>query len=120
MRLDELAKRFADRVRFLGIYIREAHTRDADQVPVNLTESIVFDQPQSIDARAAIAAACMQRYNYSFPMLLDTMENEAEEKYITWPNRLYIVGRDTKIAYQGGLGPFYYDVDEFETALSRI
>ena len=26
----------------------------------------------------------------------------------------------TKIAYQGGMGPLYFDVDEFEQVLSKI
>ena len=120
MRLDELAKRYEGRAKFAGIYIREAHADDEDRVPRNLAEGVVFDQPQSADARAEIAGACMLRYNFSFPMLLDNMENQAEETYIAWPDRLYIVGADGRIAYQGGLGPLYFDVDEFDAALSGL
>ncbi len=50
-------------------------------------------------------------------MLLDNMENEAEEKYNSWPDRLYLIDPDGKIAYQGGMGPLYFDVDEFEEAV---
>jgi len=48
------------------------------------------------------------------------MDNDAEEKYISWPDRLYIVGSDGKIAYKGGLGPFYFDVDEFESEMAKL
>ena len=42
-------------------------------------------------------AACMLRYNFSFPMLLDTMDNDAEVKYQSWPDRLFIIDREGKI-----------------------
>ena len=117
MRLDELANSHGDKVKFFSVYIREAHAQGEDQVPRNLDEDIIFDQPATSDERAEVAAACMLRYNFSFPMLLDNMENEAEEKYNSWPDRLYLIGPNGKIAYQGGMGPLYFDVDEFEGAV---
>ena len=53
MRLDELATTFGDAVQFVGIYIREAHATD-DQVPRNLREGLVFDQPETADERADV------------------------------------------------------------------
>jgi hypothetical protein len=120
VRLDELAKSYGDKAKFFGVYIREAHAEGEDQVPRNLDEGVVFEQPETADERADVAAACMLRYNFSFPMLLDNMENEAEDKYQSWPDRLYIIGNDGKIAYQGGMGPLYFDVDEFEQAMNEI
>ena len=117
MRLDELAKSHGDKVKFFSVYIREAHAEGEDQVLRNLDENVIFEQPATTDKRAEIAAACMLRYNFSFPMLLDNIENEAEEKYISWPDRLYLIDSDGKIAYQGGMGPLYFDVDEFEEAV---
>ena len=119
MRLDQLAKDLGDDVVLLGIYIREAHAEGEDQVPRNLEEGVVFAQPGSEDERAEVAAACMLRYNFSFPMLLDGMDNDAEEKYISWPDRLYLIDREGKVAYKSGLGPFYFDVDEFEEAIRQ-
>ena len=117
VRLDELAKSHGDKVKFFSVYIREAHAEGEDQVPRNLDEDVIFEQPATTDERAEVAAACMLRYNFSFPMLLDNMENEAEEKYNSWPDRLYLIGPDGKIAYQGGMGPLYFDVNEFEEAV---
>jgi len=120
VRLDELAKTYGDKVRFFSVYIREAHAENEDQVIRNLDEDVIFEQPQSEDERAEIAAVCMLRYNFSFPMLMDGMANEAEEKYQSWPDRLYLIDAGGKIAYQGGLGPLYFDVDEFEAAIGRL
>ena len=120
MRLDELAKSFGGKVKFFGVYIREAHAEGEDQVIRNLDENVIFEQPETADERAEVAAACMLRYNFSFPMLLDGMDNDAEHKYQSWPDRLYIIGGDGKIAYRGGMGPLYFDVDEFEQELNRL
>ena len=120
MRLDNLAKTYGDKVKLLSIYIREAHAEGEDQVPRNLDEDVIFEQPATSDERAEVAAACMLRHNFSFPMLMDNMENEAEEKYMSWPDRLYLIDSDGKIAYQGGMGPLYFDVDEFEQELREL
>ena len=120
MRLDNLAKSFGDKVKFFGVYIREAHAEGEDQVPRNLKEGIIFEQPETADEHADVAAACMLRYNFSFPMLLDTMDNDAEIKYQSWPDRLFIIDREGKIGYQGGMGPLYFDVDEFEKSLTDM
>jgi len=120
VRLDEMAKSYGDKAKFFSVYIREAHADGEDQVLRNLDEGIIYEQPKTADERADVAAACMLRYNFSFPMLLDNMDNDAEEKYVSWPDRLYIVGENGKIAYKGGLGPFYFDIDEFEKSLSAI
>ena len=120
MRLDNLAKSFGNKAKFFGVYIREAHAEGEDQVIRNLDEDVIFEQPTTEDERAEIAATCMLRYNFSFPMLLDGMDNDAEYKYQSWPDRLYIISPNGKIAYQGGMGPLYFDVDEFEQEMHKI
>jgi hypothetical protein len=120
VRLDNLANTYGDKVSLFSVYIREAHAEGEDQVPRNLDEDVIFEQPATSDERAEVAAACMLRHNFSFPMLMDNMENEAEEKYMSWPDRLYLIDSDGKIAYQGGMGPLYFDVDEFEQELKKL
>lgn len=120
MRLDELANKYDGNVKFFGVYIREAHAEGEDQVLRNLDEDIIFEQPETADERAEVAAACMLRYNFSFPMLLDGMDNKAEESYQSWPDRLYAIDIDGKISYQGGMGPLYFNVDEFEEHLGTM
>ncbi len=43
VRLDELAKSYGDQVKFLSIYIHEAHAEGEDQVLRNLDENIIFE-----------------------------------------------------------------------------
>ncbi len=101
---------------FVCVYIREAHPEDGDQVGRNLSDDVFFKQPTTEDERAEVAASCMLRYNFSFPMLLDDMTDQADQ-YKAWPERLYIIGTDGIVRYQGGMGPVYFDVDEWEAAI---
>ena len=39
------------------------------------------------------------------------MTNEATHAYGAWPERLFII-QEAKIAYEGGTGPYNYDVTE--------
>ena len=117
MRLDELAKKHGERMHFLCVYIKEAHPIDGSQSPANIDDEVLFTQPTSADERADIAAVCMLRYNFSFPMVLDNMTNEVEDKYVAMPERLYVLDADGRVAWQGGLGPHYFDPDGFVAAV---
>lgn len=100
--------------------MREAHTEGQDQIPRILEEDIIYRQPETSNQRVEIASACMLHYNFSFSKLLDSMDNEAEEKYFSLPGRLHIISIDGKISYRGGLCPHYFDVNEFEKDMSDI
>jgi hypothetical protein len=45
------------------------------------------------------------------------MDDDAEQKYAGWPERLYIIGTDRKIAYAGAMGPMGFDPDGGEEAI---
>ncbi len=60
----------------------------------------------------------------SIPALVDDMDDTANEAYAGWPDRLYLIGRDGKVAYHGGRGPFGFLPEELadaiETELGQI
>ncbi len=119
MRLDGIAKKFGDRVDFLCVYIKEAHPTDGSQSPSNLDDEVLFTQPTSDDERAEVAAACMLRFNFSFPMVLDDMTDQAESKYFAMPERLYVLAPDGTVAWKCGIGPHLFDPDGFEAAIEE-
>jgi len=77
-------------------------------------------QPTTEDERAKVAAACMLRFNFSFPMVLDNMTNEIEEKYQAWPERLYVLDANGLVTWKCGLGPHLFDPDGFEDAIKAL
>ena len=50
-------------------------------------------------------------------MAIDGLDNAVASAYGGWPDRLYLVGRDGRIAYQGGEGPFGFKPAELERAI---
>lgn len=110
-------RRFGDRVSFLVIYIREAHPTDEWQVDQNLHDEILYLQPTTLDERSEIAAACALRVELTIPTLIDDLDNSTDQKYYALPDRLYLVGRDGRIAYRGGPGPFGFVAAELESAI---
>jgi hypothetical protein len=53
------------------------------------------------------------------PMVVDGVDNAVASAYGGWPDRLYLVGRDGRIAFQGGEGPFGFKPDKLELAIER-
>jgi len=53
-------------------------------------------------------------------MLVDDIDNTVMRAFDSFPDRLYIIGPDGRIAFQGGRGPRGFSVDEMETALKKL
>ncbi|MBM4153254.1 MAG: hypothetical protein FJ220_07015 [Kiritimatiellaceae bacterium] len=43
--------------------------------------------------------------NVSIPILVDTIDNDVENAYSGWPNRMFILDAQGKIADKGSAGP---------------
>ena len=119
MRLVEIYQELKGQVELCCVYIKEAHPLDGWVLPENTSEGIEFESPGTKDERATIAGLCMLRYNFPFPMLLDSMNDEAEDKYRSQPDRLYVINSEGKISWKSGLGPFYFDVEGWRMALKN-
>ena len=104
---------------FFVVYIREAHPTDGWQVESNERDHVFFAQPQTFAERTAVADACAIRLELSIPTLIDDMENSTDRKYYALPDRLYLVGRDGRIAYRGAPGPWGFVAAELEKAIQN-
>lgn len=91
MRLNEIYDEFKDRVQFYCVYIREAHPTDGWQLPTNIAQGVLYEQPKTIDAREELIQVCTLRLNLKMPMLLDDMSNEVDRLYAALPGRLYLL-----------------------------
>ncbi len=123
MRLNEIYERYNASVQFICVYIKEAHPDDGVggyRSDYNVDKGIAFDQPKTGDDRAAIARHCLLRLDLRMPMLLDDMTNQAEEKYVAWPDRLFVLDAAGLITYHSALGPEGFDVDEWEAAIKAL
>ena len=115
--LEELHERHGDDVAFFIVYIREAHPEDGWVLESNRDEGIAVVDPVSIDERAEVAEACAVGLRTSIPTLLDDVDDAVASAYGGWPDRLYLVGRDGRIAFQGGRGPDGFQPAELAHAI---
>jgi hypothetical protein len=80
---------------------------------------VLYKQPTTFVERTEIASACALRLDLSIPTLIDDLANSTDLKYYALPDRLYLIGRDGRIAYRGAPGPFGFVAMELEQAIER-
>ena len=77
-------------------------------------------QPKSDEERREVASECVKSLKLSIPALIDGMDNKVGTAYAGFPDRIYIVGKDAKIAYKGEKGPKGFKPEEAEAALKKL
>jgi hypothetical protein len=117
VRLNEIYDTYKNDIEFFLIYIREAHPSDGWQTPQNLYDDVIYETPESDDARAEIAGVCQISQDIRLPMLLDGIDNDIESKYISAPIRLFAIDPDGRITFNGAPGPQGFDPETWEDAL---
>ncbi len=70
--------------------------------------------------RCAAADTCVREMDIDFPALVDGMDNATELAYTAWPDRLYVVGVDGRIAYKSRPGPFGFKPDGVRKTLEQL
>ena len=115
--LEELHERHGDDVAFFIVYIREAHPEDGWVLADNRHEEIALDDPTTLEERADAAAVCALRLRTSLPILLDDVDDAVASAYGGWPDRLYLIGRNGSVAFQGEVGPFGFKPEELAHAI---
>jgi hypothetical protein len=102
---------------FFVVYIREAHPTDGWQVPQNRRQGVLVPTAKSEKDRNDAAHKCSLGLNLSLPMLIDGMDDAVERAYAGWPDRIYVIGKDGRIAYKGAPGPAGFKPEEGKRAL---
>jgi type I thyroxine 5'-deiodinase len=102
------------------VYIREAHPSDAWQMAINVKEEVVFASPKSIEEKTEVAQMCVRKLGIEFPAVVDNFDNSTEVAYSGWPDRLYVIDRQGRIAYKARPGPFGFLPDEMAQTLARL
>jgi Iodothyronine deiodinase len=115
--LERLEERYGEQVAFFVVYIKEAHPEDGWVLESNRDEGIAAADPETVDERAELADACAVRLRIRMPVLLDELDDEVASRYGGWPDRLYLIGRDGRVAFQGEEGPFGFRPDDLEAAI---
>jgi peroxiredoxin len=118
--VDELALRYKEEARFLGVYVREAHPTDGWRMGSNDAAGVSLRQPRDYAERRTAANQCSVKLKMSFPLLVDEMDDRVGHAYSGMPARLYVIDRAGKIVYKSGRGPFGFKPCEMEQALLMV
>jgi type I thyroxine 5'-deiodinase len=118
--LNALYRQYRDRVAFYVVYIQEAHPSDAWQLASNLRDKVVYASPRTAEERAEIAGACVRNLGLEIPALLDNPANTTEASYTGWPDRLYVIDREGRVAYKSAAGPFGFHPEGVRETLGRL
>jgi len=118
--LNQLYDEYKGRVAFLVVYILEAHPSDVWQMESNLRDQVVFASPKDEDERGFVAGACVRKLGIKFPAVLDEFSNATERAYTGWPDRMYLIDGQGKVAYKSKPGPFGFTPDQLRAALERL
>jgi myo-inositol-hexaphosphate 3-phosphohydrolase len=106
-------------VQFLAIYIREAHPQEGWIITENVRSGLAVHEPTTDEERREVASMCATNLRMQMEMVVDGVDNAVASAYGGWPDRLYLIRQDGRIAYQGGEGPFGFKPDELERAILR-
>jgi len=105
---------------FYAVYIVEAHPTDIWQMKSNIKENVLFANPKTDEERALVAGACVRKLGIKFPAVIDGIDNRTEVAYTGWPDRLYLIDRDGKVAFKSRPGPFGFKPDQLEAAIKKL
>ena len=102
------------------VYVREAHPSDGRVSKENVRAGIEVLTAQNEEERAETAKTCGSELNMTMPFLLDDMKDTAEHAYDGWPDRIFVVDTEGKIAYRGAPGPKGFKPDEAVEILKKL
>jgi len=111
--------RYRSRVAFFVVYVKEAHPEDGWVLENNRDQKIAVMDPTTLGARAEVARSCAARLEIRMPVLIDSLDNRIASQYGGWPDRLYLIGKDGRVAFQGDEGPFGFKPAELERAIEK-
>jgi iodothyronine deiodinase-like protein len=102
------------------VYIREAHTSDVWQDPDNLDDHVIFASPKNIAERSEMGQLCVVKLGIHFPAVVDGFDNATERNYTGWPDRLYVIDREGRVAYKTRPGPFGFKPQGVADTLQKL
>jgi len=112
-----MAEKYQGKVEFLLVYIREAHPTDGRQSPRNVKDGIEISAAANYGQKEEYASSCVRNLGIKFTTVVDNMDAKVELNYMGWPDRMYLVGKDGRIAWKGDPGPKGFKPLLFEAAI---
>ncbi len=98
------------------VYIREAHPSDSNWADPKTD----VKEPKNDAERSAVAKTCLKELKLAMTTVVDGMDDAVAMRYCAWPDRIYIIGTDGKIAYRTDLGPAGFSPKKAGEAIAKL
>ena len=131
MRLKALYEKYREAVEFIVVYVREAHPTDKWWLGRSRTQRAIhalsgdlaridIEDPVTLEERRKVAASCQATLlDGVVPLYVDAMDDAVNDLYTGKPTRIYFIGRDGRVVYNPGIGPFAFNPDHLEPVIEE-
>ena len=86
----------------------------------NIRDKVIFQTPRKFEERTDVASSCVLKLGIKIPAVVDDMNNSTERAYTGWPDRIYLIDRNGRVALKTKPGPFGFAPSQLETQRQRI
>ena len=103
--MEKIYRTYKDITEFRIVYINEAHAADGDR-PVPYAEELGLFEHLNLDDRCISAEKMLADEGVTIPCVVDNMDNAANKAYSAWPDRIFVIAPDGKLAVASDRGPW--------------
>ena len=96
---------YKDIADFYLVYIKEAHAEDGSW-PVGYAKELGIKEHTNFGERCQVAERLFTDKELTMPCLVDGMKDEANKAYHAYPDRIFVIRKDGKLAVAAKRGPF--------------
>ncbi len=131
MRLRDLHRKYKAAVEFIVVYVKEAHPSDKWWLGRSHTQTVLHEysgnparldivDPVTLEQRRKVAASCQANlFDGVVPLYVDAMDDRVSQSYTAKPTRIYLIGKDGRVVYNPGIGPFGFNPERLETEIEQ-
>lgn len=108
---ESLFNEYSSTIDFATVYIKEAHPTDGiDFSHSEIASGWSLRQPQLMAERIDAATEFYRALGGTSPYFVDELNDGAMKAYVSWPERVFVIGCDGRFEYIGGYGPEDYSI----------
>ncbi len=103
--MEKMYQDYKDIAEFRLVYINEAHAADGSW-PVGYAKELGITEHTSYGERCEVASKLLDDKSLTIPTVIDGMDNKVNKAYSAWPDRVFVVRKDGRVAVAAGRGPW--------------
>ncbi len=103
--MERLYQEYKDIADFRLVYIKEAHAADSSW-PVPYAKDMGITNHTNMAERCEVAQKLLSDKKLTIPTIVDGLDDRVNKAYHAWPDRIFLVRKDGRLAVAAERGPF--------------